>query len=82
MKTNHFFQSLITHRFSLDEINNAFNLALLIKPWIKILKLPSIMCLNWLNAKDDLDLISTKTSYFHWDLVDGCFAPDFTMGRA
>ena len=44
--------------------------------------LPSIMCLNWLNAKDDLDLISTKTSYFHWDLVDGCFAPDFTMGSS
>ena len=44
--------------------------------------LPSIMCINWLNAKGDLDLISKKINYFHWDLVDGCFAPDFTMGSS
>ena len=44
--------------------------------------LPSIMCVNWLNVKKDLDIISNKTSYFHWDLVDGCFAPDFTMGSS
>lgn len=40
------------------------------------------MCINWINAKSDLDIISNKISFFHWDLVDGCFAPDFTMGSS
>ena len=44
--------------------------------------LPSIMCINWLNAKKDLDIIAEEINYFHWDLVDGCFAPDFTMGSS
>ena len=44
--------------------------------------LPSIMCIDWLNAKKDLDLIANKISYFHWDIVDGSFAPDFTMGSS
>lgn len=44
--------------------------------------LPSIMCIDWLNAKKDLDLIADKISYFHWDIVDGSFAPDFTMGSS
>tara|TARA_Y100001978_G_C23668741_1_gene422590 strand:- start:714 stop:1403 length:690 start_codon:yes stop_codon:yes gene_type:complete len=44
--------------------------------------LPSIMCINWLEAKKDLDIITNKIKYFHWDLVDGCFAPDFTMGSS
>jgi len=42
--------------------------------------LPSIMCVNWLNASFDLDQICEKVEYLHWDLVDGSFAPDFTMG--
>ncbi len=40
------------------------------------------MCINWLEAKKDLDVLSTATEYFHWDLVDGQFAPDFTMGSS
>lgn len=44
--------------------------------------LPSIMCVDWLNVKKDLDLISSKVEYFHWDIVDGNFAPDFTMGTS
>ena len=40
------------------------------------------MCVNWLNAQCDLNLISPLVDYFHWDLVDGNFAPDFTMGSA
>ena len=44
--------------------------------------LPSIMCVNWLNVQCDLNLISPLVEYFHWDLVDGNFAPDFTMGSA
>ena len=40
------------------------------------------MCINWLNAKSDLDLIAPFVDYFHWDLVDGAFAPDFTMGSS
>ena len=44
--------------------------------------LPSIMCVNWLDVKKDLDQIADKVDYFHWDLVDGVFAPDFTMGSS
>ena len=44
--------------------------------------LPSIMCINWLNAESDLKKISPFVNYFHWDLVDGYFAPDFTMGSS
>ena len=40
------------------------------------------MCINWLDVKGELDLISDKISYFHWDVVDGNFAPDFTMGSS
>ena len=40
------------------------------------------MCVNWLEAKKELDVIEDKVNYFHWDLVDGCFAPDFTMGSS
>ena len=44
--------------------------------------LPSIMCINWLNAESDLNKIAPHVDYFHWDLVDGTFAPDFTMGSS
>ena len=44
--------------------------------------LPSVMCVNWLNAQVDLNKIAPFVDYFHWDLVDGNFAPDFTMGSA
>ncbi len=44
--------------------------------------LPSIMCINWLDAKYDLDIVKDEVSYFHWDIVDGFFAPDFTMGSS
>ena len=45
---------------------------------------PSLMCINWLNARADIDWI-TKTSVFdlmHIDIVDGRFSPDFTMGSS
>lgn len=44
--------------------------------------LPSIMCIDWLNAKTDLDKIASYVDYFHWDVLDGHFAPDFTMGSS
>ena len=44
--------------------------------------LPSIMCVDWLEVKKDLDQIADEVNYFHWDLVDGVFAPDFTMGSS
>ena len=40
------------------------------------------MCVNWLNAQVDLNIIAPLVDYFHWDLVDGTFAPDFTMGSS
>jgi ribulose-phosphate 3-epimerase len=41
----------------------------------------SIMCIDWLNAGEQLmTLENEKINMLHWDLVDGRFAPDFTMG--
>ena len=43
----------------------------------------SIMCINWLNVQADLDiLIKEKIDYLHWDIIDGQFASDSTMGSS
>lgn len=43
----------------------------------------SIMCINWLNAGQDLNALEqNKIDYLHWDIIDGSFAPDFTMGSS
>ena len=45
---------------------------------------PSLMCVNWLNVQADIDWIEKSNSfdYMHIDIVDGKFAPDFTMGSS
>ena len=45
---------------------------------------PSLMCVNWLNVQSDIDWIEKSNSfdYMHIDIVDGKFAPDFTMGSS
>tara|TARA_Y100000591_G_scaffold267219_1_gene241199 strand:+ start:256 stop:930 length:675 start_codon:yes stop_codon:yes gene_type:complete len=41
----------------------------------------SLMCVDWLNLKNQiLDLESNDIDYIHYDVVDGNYAPDFTMG--
>ena len=41
----------------------------------------SLMCVDWLNLKNQiLDLESNGIDYMHYDVVDGVYAPDFTMG--
>ena len=41
----------------------------------------SLMCVDWLNLKSQiLDLESNDIEYIHYDIVDGNYAPDFTMG--
>jgi len=43
----------------------------------------SIMCLNWLNAKAQINELELNSiDYFHYDIIDGNFAPDFTMGSS
>lgn len=43
----------------------------------------SIMCVDWLHVQSDLDtLVAENIDYFHWDLIDGHFAADFTMGSS
>ena len=43
----------------------------------------SMMCINWLNVSDDLKhLEAAGIDYLHYDIVDGNFAPDFTMGSS
>lgn len=43
----------------------------------------SIMCIDWLNTREQLSILEKNDiEYLHWDVVDGRFAPDFTMGSS
>ena len=43
----------------------------------------SIMCADWLNLKNQLtELEQNNIDYIHYDVIDGRYAPDFTMGSA
>ena len=43
----------------------------------------SLMCLDWLNAGQQLrQLEDNGIDYLHLDIIDGNFAPDFTMGSS
>ena len=43
----------------------------------------SLMCANWLSLKDQiLSLEENYIDYMHYDIADGIYAPDFTMGSS
>jgi ribulose-phosphate 3-epimerase len=43
----------------------------------------SLMCANWLSLKDQiLSLEENDIDYMHYDIADGVYAPDFTMGSS
>lgn len=43
----------------------------------------SIMCIDWLNAGQQLQILSDEgIDFLHWDVIDGRFAADFTMGSS
>lgn len=43
----------------------------------------SIMCADWLYLNEQIiELEQNDIDYIHYDIVDGIFAPDFTMGTA
>ena len=43
----------------------------------------SLMCADWLNLKNQiLELEENGIDYMHYDIVDGIYAPDFTMGSS
>lgn len=43
----------------------------------------SIMCVDWLNLSQQLkDLKKNEIDFLHIDVIDGYFAPDFTMGSS
>jgi ribulose-phosphate 3-epimerase len=43
----------------------------------------SIMCIDWLHAGDQLRILESEgIDHLHWDVIDGRFAPDFTMGTS
>jgi len=43
----------------------------------------SVMCVDWLNAGEQLRQIEGNgIDYLHFDIIDGNFAPDFTMGSS
>ena len=43
----------------------------------------SIMCADWLNLKNQLqELKDNEVDFIHYDILDGIYAPDFTMGSS
>ena len=43
----------------------------------------SIMCVNWLYVSKQIkELENEFIDYIHYDVIDGIFAPDFTMGSS
>ena len=43
----------------------------------------SLMCADWLNLKSQLkELEDNNMDYIHYDIIDGIYAPDFTMGSS
>jgi len=43
----------------------------------------SLMCADWLNLKSQLvELEKNNIDYIHYDVIDGRYAPDFTMGSS
>ena len=43
----------------------------------------SLMCADWLNLKNQIkDLENNSIDYIHYDVIDGIYAPDFTMGSS
>jgi len=43
----------------------------------------SIMCIDWLHAARQLKILEKHSvDYLHFDVIDGRFAPDFTMGSS
>ncbi len=43
----------------------------------------SIMCIDWMHVAKQIDeLVLEDINYLHFDVIDGHFAPDFTMGSS
>jgi ribulose-phosphate 3-epimerase len=43
----------------------------------------SIMCADWLNLKNQIiELQNNKVDFIHYDVIDGIYATDFTMGSS
>jgi len=43
----------------------------------------SLMCVDWLNAKEQINILNKeKIDLLHIDVIDGRYAPDFTMGTS
>ncbi len=41
------------------------------------------MCIDWLNAHKQMQILENESvEYLHWDVADGSFVPDFTMGSS
>lgn len=43
----------------------------------------SLMCIDWLNAKKEIDILYNENiDLLHVDVIDGRYAPDYTMGTS
>ena len=43
----------------------------------------SLMCVNWLKAEEEIEILNEEEiDLLHIDVIDGRYAPDFTMGTS
>jgi len=43
----------------------------------------SLMCVNWLKAEEEIEILNEENiDLLHIDVIDGRYAPDFTMGTS
>jgi len=43
----------------------------------------SLMCIDWLDARSQIEILNDQEiDYLHIDVIDGRYAPDFTMGTS
>ena len=40
---------------------------------------PSLMCMDFLDIKNQLEILNSRADMYHFDIMDGCFVPNITL---